>query len=136
MVLRNKKAVYHKVMDDYCCYDTEINSLFFDFDVAMTKDELLEVYRELMLDINGDFVVHLSDVEIIGPTEEDTTVYIKGIECADPTITETLFVWNMKEFLESHNEKEQDTGWYRLMNIRRDPHNHCLITGIKLDFVA
>lgn len=55
-MITTPKEMYDKVAVDYRKSDNELDSTFFDFKVSMPKIDILETYRELQRDINGDDV--------------------------------------------------------------------------------
>lgn len=57
--IKTSQELYEHVMSEYKKYDTELNSLFFDFPVHMSKSDILVTYEHLQHDINGDYVVRL-----------------------------------------------------------------------------
>jgi Holliday junction resolvase-like predicted endonuclease len=67
---------------DYEHQDSELTSLFFDYDVKMSKSDIFNVYQELQRQFNGD---------IIKVPEGDNLEIYEG---------------NLKDFLESCNELE------------------------------
>lgn len=98
--LTTKDALYWYVKNDYMNYDQELSSLHFDVNVCMRKRDILEVYRQLQKDINGDEVVRL----VNGVERED---FIPKGEYKD------VFEGNCKDFLESFNGREYETGFCR-----------------------
>lgn len=138
--IKTSQELYAYVMSEYKKYDTELNSLFFDFQVHMFKSDILAVYERLQYDINGDFVVRLKnpkqeelkdgDVIIYGDSEESLT-----------TGYDELYDGNCKEFLESFNDRELETGLCRLDEfLLTEKFNPVTqkgkVGGIKFDFIA
>ncbi len=93
--IKTPADMYQRVKDEYFKYDTELNSLFFDFRVRMSKKDILETYAELQHDINGDFVGRFENNkeqdELIPHTPDWDEVY-EG---------------NCKDFLESFNGSDE-----------------------------
>ena len=58
-VITTKKEMYDLVWDEYQKYDTELNGLFFNFNVKMPKGEILEAYSMIQKTINGDDVIRM-----------------------------------------------------------------------------
>lgn len=137
-MLKTYEEIYNKVKTDYDLEDVELNSLFFDFDVSATAGILLSVYADLQSDINGDHVIHLKnpvleiidDAKYIWGTEDDA--FDKGIPDVD---LDKIFQGNMKDFLESFNDRECETGWCRVDMLSECPKDAKLIGGNLLSFV-
>lgn len=110
MIYTSISEIKQRVYDNYHAEDTELNSLFFDFEVAnIPEKELLEAYAELQMQINGDYVVRLKPLQI----KNDI---VTGIEV--PLIPEhtyeNLYSGNLKDFLEYFNQLEEKTGLCRV----------------------
>lgn len=99
----------------------------------MTRKDLMDAYIELQKTINGDIVIRLTNVELDIDSNE-TDVYIWGDESEpyDDSYNE-LYEGNMKDFLESFNDEELNTGWCRIDETMT--RNDGKIGGIKFDFV-
>lgn len=132
--LTTYNEIFDKVVEDYHNDSVELNSLFFDFNVKLSVKELLQVYTDLQSHINGDSVLHLENPYI--EEKDDTDNYIWGVEteCTDTNLND-IYEGNMKDFLESYNGNELETGWCRVMDICENPTNENLTGGIKLDFI-
>lgn len=127
--------IYNKVKTDYMNDAVELNGLFFDFEVEATYDTLLQAYIDLQKDINGDDVLHLSDIEIYNIDEDDDEELIWGHQTdeTEEFLSQT-YKGNMKDFLESFNGHEKETGWCRIYEcIERDDSDK--IGGALLMFV-
>ena len=98
--IETKEALYWYVRNDYMKYDQELSSLHFDVKVRMPKRDILETYKYLQKDINGDEVVRLVN-------GVESSIFIPRGEYKD------IFNGNCKDFLESFNEKEAETGFCR-----------------------
>jgi len=89
----SKEALVKRVLNEYYNEDTELNSLYFDFDVKMTKGDILTAYADLQDTINGDVVARYENGEeqeqLIPENEADFNTVYEG---------------NCKDFLESFNE--------------------------------
>lgn len=92
----------------YSLSDQEFTSLCMDFQVEMSRKDILDVYTDLMSEINGDVVIHGELVKQI----DDNHVVIKEIEGFH---NNTVFKGNCKDFLEAFNDRESETGWYRVI---------------------
>lgn len=93
--IKTPDDMYKHVMDEYNKYDTELNGLFFDFRVRMSKKDIMETYAELQSDINGDFVGRFENDK-----EQDELI---------PHAPEWFEVYegNCKDFLESFNGSDE-----------------------------
>lgn len=131
-VYTNKEEIENRVYEDYRKYDTELNSLFFDFQVKAPEKVLLETYAEIQHTINGDYVIRLEDPEIEGTGDCDSNIWGKEVDLIPEGEYDEIYEGNFKNFLESFNEKELETGFCRFMDV--DEKNG-LIGGIKLDFI-
>ena len=123
--------IIQKVYDDYRNESTELNSLFFDFDVKASKEYLLRAYADIQDTINGDAVVHLENPQILEGG------LIKGYETDfyEETYQE-IYEGNYKDFLLSFNGKELETGFCRLIAYEDKIENNKTITiGNKVDFI-
>lgn len=58
-MITDQKAMYDYVIMEYQKYDTELNGLYFDFDVRMKEREILDTYALIQYTINGDEVVRI-----------------------------------------------------------------------------
>lgn len=127
------EEIVEKVQKEYLNESTELNSLFFDFDVYMTRAELIKAYATLAETINGDRVVHIADASVV--KSEDGDLIVSGFESVDNMLSD-YYKGNMKDFLESFNGHENETGWYRIMDCEDNFMGYfSMIGGIKLDFV-
>lgn len=130
-IYTNADDIKNYIIEDYRKYATELNSLFFDFEVdGLTEAELLELYAYIQKLINGDYVMRLTDVVL---EDDDSTIWGKK---ADTFIPEgeyqEIYKGNYKDFLESFNDHELETGFCRVMDVEEKGD---LIGGDKLDFV-
>lgn len=133
MTLQSIDEIKEYVLNEYRNESTELNGLFFDFDVNMTKKDIIQAYIDIQRIINDDIVIHLNNPNITQKNEDD---YIWGTEteCDDDYMNEN-YNGNMMTFLESFNDKELETGWCRIMEIENSDDDNTLIGGYKLDFV-
>lgn len=110
----------------------ELNALHFNFNVKAKKSMLLDIYRGLVKQINGDELVCLNNTNMIvnGNEEivEGTLAQIKEDDYAD------VYEGNYKDFLTSFNDAEKNTGIYRLMDAEYLDDEH--VKGVKLEFIA
>ncbi len=127
-------SIRNKVYDDYRKYATELNGLFFDFEVDMlTKAQLLQLYASIQKAINGDDVMRLEDVIIEGNEPNDMHIWGKEAENFIPEGKyQEIYKGNYKDFLESFNDRETETGFCRVLEAEEKGD---LIGGDKLDFV-
>jgi len=63
-VITSPEEMYEHVMSQYMKGDTELNSMFFDFDVRMSVRDILVTYAKLQEDINGDMVLRMENWKI------------------------------------------------------------------------
>lgn len=113
--LKTYDEIYDKVKTDYMNDSVELNGLFFDFEVNATYETLLKAYTDLQHDINGDDVLHLSDIEIYNNDEDDDEKLIWGHQTDDTEeFLAQTYKGNMRDFLESFNDNEKETGWCRV----------------------
>lgn len=63
-VITSPEEMYEHVMSEYMKGDTELNSMFFDFDVRMSVRDILVTYAKLQEDINGDMVLRMENWKI------------------------------------------------------------------------
>lgn len=132
MKFTSAASIKEKVYADYAKYCEELNSNFFDFEVEGTKGMLLRVYAEIQNRINGDAVVRLHNANV--GFNEDLETIVSGLVIDEEfdSFDKEIFTGNYQKFLESFNEKESETGLYRLMDAEYEGE---YITGTKLDFV-
>lgn len=127
-IYTNAADIEDKILNDYHDNDVELNSLFFDFDVKMQEKELLELYADIQQKINGDTVMRLENIQA-----KDDEVWGEEAENLIPDgMHEDVYEGNYKDFLESFNDREKETGLCRFMDVEEKGD---LIGGIKLDFV-
>jgi hypothetical protein len=135
-MLTTWEDIYRKVYKDYLHDDVELCGSFFDFEVSAPKSELIRAYAELMETINCDTVVRLRDaIEV--PSICGIETIVSGFEWdeTDDTLSE-IYTGNMKDFLESFNNRERETGWYRLTGYEEVFHDFTSMSGgTKLCFV-
>ncbi len=93
-VFTDVKELVNFVCEDYHRYDTELNSLFFNFNVRMKKRDILLAYSEIQDIINEDSIVYIGgfmNIDIDGYFENDDADYTD------------IYEGNCMEFLESFN---------------------------------
>ena len=139
-IIKTSQELYEHVMSDYKKYDTELNSLFFDFPVHMFKSDILAAYKCLQHDINGDYVTRFKSPkqEVL----ENGVVIIYG-DCEKSLVPEydEIYDGSCKEFLESFNDKELETGLCRIdeflviENFNPETQKG-QVGGVKFDFIA
>lgn len=83
-MITNADDMIKKVEHEYAQHDSELTSLFFDFDVDMTKADILFAYAQIQKDINDDYV------------------WVSGNELAKMN---EKYVGNCREYLESLNDE-------------------------------
>lgn len=137
----NKKAyttenqIKSQIYNLYNHESTELSSLFFDFDVRMAKGKLLQIYADIQQQINGDSVVYLENPVFLISQSGQLRHIVEGKRgniITDKNRNE-IYEGNYRSFLESFNEREHDTGLYRIMDAEETEEG--LIKGIKLDFI-
>ena len=133
IVLTTVDELENYIYDEYRKYDTELNGLFFDVNVKMKEKDIIIAYANIQKNINGDDVIRLLEPEI--KHENDGDNYIWGIDAdlIPENEYENMYEGNCKDFLESFNDKELDTGICRIMDCEEREDGK--IGGIKLDFV-
>lgn len=131
-VYTNEEEIENRVYEDYRKYDTELNSLFFDFQVKAPEKVLLETYAEIQHTINGDYVIRLEDPEIEETGDCDNNIWGKEVDLIPEGEYEDIYEGNYKDFLESFNGRELETGLCRVMESEGKGD---LSGGVKLDFV-
>ena len=129
---KTAKELYNYVTDEYRKYDTELNGLFFDVPVQMPEYEILQAYRELQKDINGDDVVFLKDETEFVLHDGETRVFGTVMPIVEGCGFDDIYTGNCREFLESFNGKENEHHLYRLDDTMKNGNN---IGGEKLLFV-
>lgn len=132
-VYTDSRSIKNKIYEEYRKYDTELNSLFFDFQVKMPKKELLKIYSEVVHVINGDDVVKLEDVKIQLSDFSTNTIIGRRMDLIAEGQYEEIYKGSFKEFLESFNNREKETGIYRITLIAENALK--IVSGYKLDFV-
>ena len=132
-VYTDSRSIKNKIYEEYRKYDTELNSLFFDFQVKMPEKELLKIYSEVVHGINGDDVAKLEDVKIQLSDFSTNTIIGKRMDLIAEGQYEEIYEGNFKEFLESFNNREKETGIYRITLIAENALK--IVSGYKLDFV-
>lgn len=132
-VYTDSRSIKNKIYEEYRKYDTELNSLFFDFQVKMPKKELLKIYSEVVHVINGDDVVKLEDVKIQSSNFSTNAIIGKRMDLIPEGQYEEIYEGSFKEFLESFNNREKETGIYRMTLIAENALK--IVSGYKLDFV-
>lgn len=129
-IIKTSQELYEHVMSEYKKYDTELNSLFFDFPVHMFKSDILAAYKRLQHDINGDYVTRFKSPkqEVL----ENGVVIIYG-DCEKSLASEydEIYDGNCKEFLESFNDRELEAGICRIDGTQKGK-----IGGVKFDFIV
>lgn len=132
-VYTDSRSIKNKIYEECRKYDTELNSLFFDFQVKMPKKELLKIYSEVVHVINGDDVVKLEDVKIQLSDFSTNTIIGRRMDLIAEGQYEEIYEGSFKEFLESFNYREKETGIYRITLIAENALK--IVSGYKLDFV-
>lgn len=140
-VYTDSRSIKNKIYEEYRKNDTELNSLFFDFQVKMPEKELLKIYSEVVHVINGDDVIKLEDVKIQSsnfstfPIESILRNAIIGrkMDLIPEGQYEEIYEGSFKDFLESFNNREKETGIYRITLIAENALK--IVSGYKLDFV-
>lgn len=130
-----ENQIKSQVYNLYNHESTELSSLFFDFDVRMAKGKLLQIYADIQQQINGDSVVYLENPVFLMPQSGQLCHIVEGKRgniITDKNRNE-IYEGNYRSFLESFNEREHDTGLYRIMDAEETEEG--LIKGIKLDFI-
>lgn len=125
--------IKNKVLEDYRKESVELSSLFFDFEVKLPEKQLLEIYADIQHIINGDTVMRLENVQIEETDDPNDNIWGTKAENFIPVgMYENIYKGNYKDFLESFNGKEEETGLCRVMDVEE---NGRLVGGDRLDFV-
>lgn len=140
--LRTFEEIYQKVCADYDADDVELNSNFFDFEVAATKFLLLSVYAALQKELNGDVVFAFKHLVVRKEEGQFDEAYATPLNWSDDEVRkgkvlpdiDHIYYGNMKDFLKSFNGREYETGWCRICGtdavVRED-----FVSGQLLNFV-
>ena len=96
-IIKDKEALSSKVIGDYFNGDSELTSLFFDFNVSMKKRDILTEYGYIQMKINADTVVQYKDGREYDYNEPEFA--------SEPEYGE-VYTGNCMEFLESLNGQE------------------------------
>ena len=99
----------------------------------MPEKELLKIYSEVVHVINGDDVAKLEDVKIQLSDFSTNTIIGKRMDLIAEGQYEEIYEGSFKEFLESFNNREKETGIYRITLIAENALK--IVSGYKLDFV-
>lgn len=139
-IIKNSQELYEHVMSEYKKDDEELNSLFFDFPVRMFKSDILTAYKHLQHDINGDYVGKLKNPKQKVLDNEDIIIYGDSEESLTAEYDE-VYDGNCKDFLESFNDKELETGLCRIDEFlvieNFNPEiQKGKVGGVKFDFIA
>lgn len=132
-VYTDSRSIKNKIYEEYRKNDTELNSLFFDFQVKMPEKELLKIYSEVVHVINGDDVIKLEDVKIQSSDFSTNTIIGRKMNLIPEGQYEEIYEGSFKDFLESFNNREKETGLYRITLIAENALK--IVSGYKLDFV-
>lgn len=130
-VITNPDDLVKKVVKDYFAHDVELSSQFFILPVYMKKADIIEAYKEIADVVNGDVIIHLSNViEDISPNGISVCF---GEETPDNSeYLNEIYTGSCSDFLNSFNSKEKETGWYRFSNLE---YKDKLLGGKYLDFI-
>lgn len=132
-VYTDSRSIKNKIYEEYRKNDTELNSLFFDFQVKMPEKELLKIYSEVVHVIDGDDVMKLEDVKIQSSDFSTNTIIGRKMDLISEGQYEEIYEGSFKDFLESFNNREKETGIYRITLIAENALK--IVSGYKLDFV-
>lgn len=132
-VYTDSRSIKNKIYEEYRKNDTELNSLFFDFQVKMPEKELLKIYSEVVHVIDGDDVMKLEDVKIQSSDFSTNTIIGRKMDLIQEGQYEEIYEGSFKDFLESFNNREKETGIYRITLIAENALK--IVSGYKLDFV-
>ena len=134
-MLTTYEQVRQKVRKEYFSEDTALNSEYFNFEVRMSQGELMRVNADLQEEINGDIVTLIDNPIMVGQFNGDITIFGFEKEIDDNFMRE-FYEGNMKEFLESFNGKEQETGWCRIMDFDDNYRGTGMVGGTRLLFIC
>lgn len=130
--LTDKNSIIDKVCINYRKYDTELTSLFFDFPVKADKNLLLEAYAHIQKACNGDTVVRLIN-PVLTKNGDEKELEGKKMDSFFTKDENGIYEGNYKDFLESFNGRELETGICRPIDIEMD--GNTTIKGSLLDFI-
>lgn len=130
--LTDKNSIIDKVCINYRKYNTELTSLFFDFPVKADKNLLLEAYAHIQKACNGDTVVRLIN-PVLTKNGDEKELEGKKMDSFFTKDENGIYEGNYKDFLESFNGRELETGICRLIDIEMD--GNTTIKGSFLDFI-
>ena len=108
--IKSVNALIDHVFDDYRKYDVELSGLFFDFDVKMKEKDIIEAYKYIQHEINGDIIYRVKkgvnfDPETEFLTEEEVDAYFEDKIMSEGEFEE-VYEGNCQGFLESFNGNE------------------------------
>lgn len=129
--LTDKNSIIDKVCINYQKDDTELTSLFFDFPVKADKNLLLEAYAHIQKACNGDTVVRLIN-PVLTKNGNEKELEGKKMDSFFTKDENLIYEGNYKDFLESFNGRELETGICRLMDSEMDGD---VAKGTQLDFI-
>ena len=106
----------------------------------MSKSDILVTYEHLQHDINGDCIIKLKNPKQETLDNEDVIIYGDSEEPLTDEYDE-VYDGNCKDFLESFNDKELETGLCRIDEFlvieNFNPEvQKCKVGGVKFDFIA
>ena len=130
--LTDKNSIIDKVCINYRKYDTELTSLFFDFPVKADKNLLLEAYAHIQKACNGDTVVRLIN-PVLTKNGDEKELEGKKMDSFFTKDENGIYEGNYKDFLESFNGRELETGICRLIDIEMDGYKTIKVSF--LDFI-
>lgn len=133
IVITTANELENYIYDEYRKYDTELNGLFFDVQVKMVKKDILTAYANIQKNINGDDVLRLLEPELEDIGEERPNIWGTDTDLIPEGEYEEIYEGNCKDFLESFNDKELETGICRIMDCEEREDGKT--GGVKLDFV-
>ena len=132
-VLCDAAEIEDKILEDYHNDNVEFNSLFCDFNVKLKARELLELYADIIHEINGDWVIRLDSFLYDKSVEKITVTGHEAKDLIPEGMYEDIYEGNYKDFLKSFNGKELSTGFFRFMDLEENEEG--AISGEPLDFI-
>ena len=100
-------CLYRSILRDYNQSSEEFTSSFCDYYVKMSVLAILRLYEELMLEINGDYIMYIPDAVVNGDSIEGQWQPLEVFPDAY-----SIYEGNLKDFLEKFNNTSN--GLYRL----------------------
>lgn len=109
--IKTADDMYKRVRDEYDKYDTELNGLFFNFQVRMPVRDIMETYAKLQYDINGDSVLRFENGKEADQLVPNTPDWDKVYEGNCQTFLEYFNKHKELGFRRYNDEEQVDFVW-------------------------